>query len=442
MLPGHTLSFHPIPACADAEAVTQTVLPCLLDMGESMLIAGADVNLVELLLRRVGHAYGAYKMNVLVITASIIVTMTMPDRSEYTQTRRIENPGETDFAKLEALTKLCMDCYKEPLPPAELRARFEQIRTKPFPNTSLYIGGIVGAASFSVFFGGTWVDAVMTAVFSIVVCLLLTYLKPLTPNTIVFNFMACAIVGLLIGGVAHLMPQMSVDMVTIGVIMLLVPGVVMTNATRDMISGDTISGVMRFIESLLLATAIALGFMASLWVAGLSTGEFASTAPPLISLAACVPAALGFALFFNVRRSLLVLATIGGVCTWGIYLVLNGYVIHDAFLPTLIAAIFAAVLSQVVSKLLKLPVSVIFITSVIPLIPGRALYFTMKCALLGSWMHCGEFALLTLQPVLGIALGISFVWAIARTWSNFCLHRARLTNTMDAGQKADSDMES
>ena len=82
--------------------------------------------------------------------------------------------------------------------------------------------------------------------------------------------------------------------------------------------------------------------------------------------------------------------------------------------------------------------SVVFITSVIPLIPGRALYFTMKCALLGSWTQCGEFALLTLQPVLGIALGISFVWAIARTWSNFCLHRARATNTMDAGQKADS----
>ncbi len=438
MLPGHTLAFHPIPPCVDAETITHKVLPCLLDMGESMLIAGADVNLVELLLRRVGHAYGAYKMNVLVITASIIVTMTLPDRREYTQTRRIENPGETDFEKLEALTQLCMDCYKDPLPPDELRARFEQIRTKPFPATSLYIGGIIAASSFAVFFGGSWVDAVMTAVFSIVICLLLTYLKPITPNLIVFNFMACALVGLMIGGVAHLMPQMSVDMVTIGVIILLVPGVAMTNATRDMISGDTISGVMRFIESLLLATAIALGFMASLWVAGLSTGEFASTAAPLISLAACVPAAFGFALFFNVRRSLLALATIGGVCTWGIYLVMNEYVIHDAFMPTFIAAIFAAVLSQVVSKQLKVPVSVVFITSVIPLIPGRALYFTMKCALLGSWTQCGEFALLTLQPVLGIALGISFVWAIARTWSNFCLHRARATNTMDAGQKADS----
>lgn len=424
MLPGHTSSIPPIPDFTDAQQLASKVLPCLLDIGESMLIAGADVNFVELLLRRVGHAYGAYKMNVLVITTSVIVTMTLPDRSEYTQTRRIENPGETDFDKLEKLSNLCMECYRNPLPPDDLRARFEQIRSKPFPITALYVGGIIAASSFAVFFGGSLVDAIMTAVFSTMVCLLITYLKPLTPNTIAFNFVACALSGLAIGIVAHVLPQMSVDMVTIGVIMLLVPGVAMTNATRDMISGDTISGVMRFVESLLWATAIALGFMASLWVAGLSTKEFASTAPPLISLIACIPASFGFALFFNVRRALLPLATVGGVATWAIYLGVNQYLIPDTFMPTFIASIFAALLSQIVSKRLKVPISVVFITSVIPLIPGRALYFTMKCALLGSWTQCGEFAMLTLQPVLGIALGISFVWAISRTWSNFQRERA------------------
>ena len=52
-----------------------------------------------------------------------------------------------------------------------------------------------------------------------------------------------------------------------GDIMLLIPGVAMTNATRDMLSGDTISGVMRFVESLLWAVALALGFMAAIWIA-------------------------------------------------------------------------------------------------------------------------------------------------------------------------------
>ena len=50
------------------------------------------------------------------------------------------------------------------------------------------------------------------------------------------------------------------DLISIGNIMLLIPGIAFTNSVRDMFSGDTITGLLRFIESLLLAVTIALGF--------------------------------------------------------------------------------------------------------------------------------------------------------------------------------------
>ena len=52
----------------------------------------------------------------------------------------------------------------------------------------------------------------------------------------------------------------NVDMISIGNIMLLIPGIALTNSLRDMFSGNTISGLMRFIESILLALTIAFGF--------------------------------------------------------------------------------------------------------------------------------------------------------------------------------------
>lgn len=42
--------------------------------------------------------------------------------------------------------------------------------------------------------------------------------------------------------------------------MLLIPGIALTNSLRDMFSGDTISGLMRFIEAIILALTIAFGF--------------------------------------------------------------------------------------------------------------------------------------------------------------------------------------
>ena len=50
----------------------------------------------------------------------------------------------------------------------------------------------------------------------------------------------------------------------IGDIMLLIPGLMTTNAIRDILIGDTISGVMRFIEAILLAAILALGFIGAI----------------------------------------------------------------------------------------------------------------------------------------------------------------------------------
>ena len=61
----------------------------------------------------------------------------------------------------------------------------------------------------------------------------------------------------------------NLDKIMIGDIMLLIPGIAMTNAIRDMLMGDTISGLMRLIESILWAGSLAVGFMASIWMVGI-----------------------------------------------------------------------------------------------------------------------------------------------------------------------------
>ena len=71
----------------------------------------------------------------------------------------------------------------------------------------------------------------------------------------------CAIVGGFLGhGVMLLGVPCAPGKIAIGNIMLLVPGIGMTNAIRDMFTGDTISGLLRFFETLLLGLALAWGF--------------------------------------------------------------------------------------------------------------------------------------------------------------------------------------
>ena len=87
-------------------------------------------------------------------------------------------------------------------------------------------------------------------------------------NTMVFNVIASFLTGVGIRLVCRLAPGLDMDMIMIGDIMLLIPGISITNAVRDVLTGDTISGIMRFIEAMLWAGCLAFGFLSSFWIVG------------------------------------------------------------------------------------------------------------------------------------------------------------------------------
>ena len=99
----------------------------LLDIGETLLTSGAEINRVEDTMTRLGQAYGAQKVDIFVITSDIVLTILFQDGVELTQTRRICRSATVDFQKLEALNALSRSCCQEPLPAEELHARVQAI---------------------------------------------------------------------------------------------------------------------------------------------------------------------------------------------------------------------------------------------------------------------------------------------------------------------------
>lgn len=404
----------------EARGEARSVFPSLMDIGEALLKCGADVHFTEQMLLRLGKAYGATRMNVLVITAVIVMTASYPDGSEQTFSRRVVGEGGTDFAKLEALSRLCEECCEHPMTASEIASRLAAIKRERFPNAALFVGGVLSSSGFAVYFGGTLIDGAVSAAFALAVCLAIKYFKPLTPNTIIFNFATSFVVGVAICLAASVAPFFNVNIVIIGVIMLLIPGLAMTNATRDMLSGDTISGVMRFVESLLWATVLALGFMAALWAASeLGWGYEQVTATMdwsfWMMLVAVTAGSVGFALFFDVRPAHILTAAAGGMMCWVIFFVSRA-LLSGLFVPSLIASTCAAIYAEVMARTSKIPNAVFFIIAVIPLVPGRGLYYTMYSAVNADWAACASNGLSTLLYAGGVAVGICLIAGIMQIW--------------------------
>ncbi len=233
-----------------------------------MLADGAEINRVEDTLERLGASYGASRMNVFVITSSVVVTMLFPDGEEVTQTRRIQNPGGTDFGRLEALNDLSRRCCAAPLNAEELEEALKELEADRPDRRRAYAGSILAAGSFAVFFGGTLWDGIAAAAFAVMICFLQERLMPVATNRVIFQLLASLMTGAGICMAARWIPLLHMDKIMIGDIMLLIPGLAMTNAIRDVLVGDTISGMMRFIEALLWAGSLACGFMIAIWLIG------------------------------------------------------------------------------------------------------------------------------------------------------------------------------
>lgn len=121
-------------------------------------------------------------------------------------------------------------------------------------------------------------------------------------------------------------------------------------------------------------------------------------------LSGCV-GTVGFGILFNIRGRRLLAAGLGGLLSWLLYVLLCRLIQSEALCYFLVALILG-VYSGLLARILKTPAISFVITSLIPLIPGGSLYYTMASAYEGDPAAFLEKAISTLSLSAALALGI------------------------------------
>lgn len=250
---------HHISRAAEADKANEYLFQ-VLDIGQAMLQSGGEVSRVEDSIRRLCAAFGAERADVFTITSSIVVTIYAHRFGAVTQTRRITGT-QYDLHRLELLNQLSRRICAEHLTPEETGRALAAIQAAPQYSfgTQLLSYALI-SASFAIFFGGSALDAVASGVIGVVLKYLDRIIRHTEANAFLSALLCSCLGGLLAGLAVRCGLGEHADIISIGNIMLLIPGIALTNSLRDMFSGNTISGLMRFIEAVLLALVIACGF--------------------------------------------------------------------------------------------------------------------------------------------------------------------------------------
>ncbi|MHB9093367.1 MAG: threonine/serine exporter family protein, partial [Eubacteriales bacterium] len=132
--------------------------------------------------------------------------------------------------------------------------------------------GSLASGAATILLGGSWADFAPAVVS--------TALVRLITGAAAFNLayiLQLYVAGLFSGLIGSLFVDFGfgqhLDKIIVGALLPLVPGVALTNAVRDFISGDLLSGTLRMAEALLIAVALAggVGFALALYAGYIGT---------------------------------------------------------------------------------------------------------------------------------------------------------------------------
>ncbi len=404
-----------------------TLLDLATDLGYELAMSGAETFRIEESITRVLSSYGV-QAEAFAIPNYLVVSIITDSGKPITRMRRIGQHGN-DLDSVEKFNGLSRAlCNRKPEPKIGLEW-LKMVKSQKifYSRPAIYLGNFLGALGFALFFGGNWTDGICAGICGLLVGFITQFLEDMKANHFFRTIAAAFAMSLLayIMSVIGIAP--NVDAVIIGTLMLLVPGLLFTNAMRDIIYGDTNSGVNRIVQVLLIAVALALGtgaawnVIASIWGAPVSADSIVHSlgAQCLYSFLGC----LGFAFLFNIHGPGALLCTLGGVLAWILYDVV--YRISGSDLIAYFwAALGSSFYAEIMARIRKCPAIAYLVVAIFPLIPGAGVYYTMNYAVQGQMDAFASSGMHTAATAGIIAVGILLASTVFRMWTLWKVNKA------------------
>ena len=399
----------------------QTLLKLTCGLGYALAMNGAETFRVEESITRILDVYGV-RGEVFTLPNMMLVTVEDEDGNPHTRMKRIGFHGN-DLDAVERFSGLSrIICTSHPSPAEALDLLQQELaRKKSYAPFVTVLANFIAAMGFALLFGAGWTDSLCSGLCGILVGVIGQFMGKCKVNLFISTISASFCMAFLAYGMGAVGLAHNPDPIIIGALMLLGPGLLFTNSMRDILYGDTNSGITRLFQVLLIGLAISLGTavawnVSSLFMALPDLGPAAN--PFIITSLGAFLGCTGFSLLFNIHGPGGLLCSLGGVLTWACYLL----GLKAGFSPVLSyfwASIFAAVYAEILARVRKYPAISYLVVSLFPLIPGSDVYYTMNYAVRGNTEMFNRHGMFTaaVAGVMAVAiLLVSTAFRMQTTW--------------------------
>ncbi len=237
------------------------VLLLALHAGEIMLKSGAEVYRVEDTINRICHACRIPYVECFATTTGIFISLDngQEESDVYTFVKRLHG-SKVDLEKISKINNFSRVFTTTDLSVEEGASILSQInQIKPYPLWLRLLGAALISAFVCMMFSGTPLSGLLAGVIGFFTYSFSGFIEKIEVHNFLRILLSCSFCTFLSILSVELFLIDSYSPLVIGTITVFLPGVAITNAARDFLSGDMLAGTARAMEAGVSAIAIASG---------------------------------------------------------------------------------------------------------------------------------------------------------------------------------------
>jgi uncharacterized membrane protein YjjP (DUF1212 family) len=236
------------------------ILNIAAEAGKIMLESGGETYRVEETMTRISLALGIIEAESYA-TPTILMLSLKDENGNFISTMKRIPRRTLNLDKITKINNLSRNIEKKHLNICDVVNELKTINSKTSYSNSVGIlwSAIVAATFIPLFGGGNIFDFVIAFFIGGLIKLSTIFLSNFKVGDFFINIVGGAEAALIAITFHRIFPYVHYDKIIISSIMLLVPGIAITNAIRDAINGDLLSAISRATEALFIAIAIAVG---------------------------------------------------------------------------------------------------------------------------------------------------------------------------------------
>ena len=384
------------------------VLDFCVNLSRKMIVSGANLERIQLAVEFICRAYNLKDLSIFLLSTHISISAYDSD-GRYSSRQASIPPAGIHLERLKSLNQLSYR-VAEITPPTKLLANMleKASNVRDYNDMIVLIGRICAVFCLCFMFGGSFSDLLPVAfLVSLIHFMMPLFAKAgldrLVINSLTMFIAASSAILFVYSGLNHNLPA-----VLISISLLVIPGIPLVNAMRNLLCGNEINGILQMLKIFVDTMALGMGIYAAVMLFGgdsLMSGAGSLTSPnPSIMVILSFIASVSFGVVFRIPPKDLWLAGLGGALT-RIALLMFTPLISGRLLYMTASASVAALYAEYLAVKRRQPSTYFVYPSIIPLIPADLFFFSLTGLYLGELSRFMNHGINCLLSLAGLSIG-------------------------------------